>query len=385
MGLLKICLVQPVQSPYWSERLQVLAKNPDLEITLYLERASFAHRPGWQPEPIRGVNVQVIGSAVFASTSDGADLGYRIQGIRSVPWRLIVKLWGLRPDVVVLCNATQLLLALPLKWLLGMRLALIVEDTAHAKRHLGALNLRLRGWLYRQADRCFAFSVDAKQFLEKVGVVDSVERSSWSLDMSRFQRASPTSPANGVAVAIGTRKVLFVGQLVPRKGIRKLLDAWQRLSPVVRINSRLLIVGEGPLGDEIRSFVQAHGMSNVVILGQLPYAEVRTLLGSADLFVLPTLEDLFSLTVVEAMASGCAVITTPFNGARELVEEGENGWLVDPTEPGALTRVLETALSEETELRQMGRRARARVEAMDNSLVMADFAQALRKLVAERT
>jgi glycosyltransferase involved in cell wall biosynthesis len=159
-----------------------------------------------------------------------------------------------------------------------------------------------------------------------------------------------------------------------------LLESWCSLPLECREGARLLIVGDGPLRQEINTFLDKSGMYNVQTLGQRPYAEVRDLMSQANLFVLPTLEDLFSLTVVEAMACACPVITTPFAGARELVAEGENGWVVDPTQPGALAAALAKAFSSQSNLDEMGRKARERIEHLDNALVMDEFAQALREL-----
>jgi glycosyltransferase involved in cell wall biosynthesis len=375
---LRVCLVQPIQSPYWTERLKVLAGHLDLDLLLLLERASFAHRPGWMPEPISGVHIEVIGSSVLPATSRGDDLGYQIHGIRSIPWQLVGALWRIRPDVVVVCNATQILFSLLAKWIFGVRLALIVEDTLHATRNLSKPKRKLKGFLYRRADSWFAFSEDARQLLATMGIEKGVLRSSWSLDMSKFQPKKLSVELTKTEKSILT--VIFVGQLIPRKGVMLLLESWCRLRLECGGAAKLLIVGDGPLREDIDGLVEKSGLGNIQILGQRPYAEVRDLMSQADLFVLPTLEDLFSLTVVEAMACGCPVITTRFNGARELVDEAENGWLVDPTQPGALTRVLEEALSDRSHLQEMGRKARTRVERLDNALVMKDFARALREL-----
>lgn len=379
-GRSRICIVQPVQSPYWTLRLQSLAAFKNLDLSLLLERASFGHRPDWTPRLIDGVKVEVVGSSVFSSICKRGDLGYEIQTLRSIPWRMTATLWRNRPDVVVLCNATQLLFALPVKWFRGSRIAITVEDTVHAARNLGFLTRHLKAWVYRRADCWFAFSEDAKEYLSRIGIVNGVYRSSWSLDMQYFRPRRLEERKTGQGDVGVLRTALFIGRLSQAKGVMHLLEAWRGLEPETRQACRLKLVGDGPLAAAIKRYVVVHGLENVECLGHIPYDQVQQLLSSSDLFVLPTLQDLFSLTVVEAMASGCAVITTPFNGARELVEPEKSGWIVDPSVPHALIEVLEKALSPETDLSSMGLAARARVEHMDNAKVMAEFARLLLKL-----
>lgn len=379
----RVCFVQPVQSPYWTERLRVLAHHDDLEIMLLLERGSFTHRPGWCPEPIDGVHVEVLGSQIVPVNRDAMDMGYRSQGIRSIPWRLPLALWRLRPDIVVVCNATQVMLALPVRRSLGFQIALMVEDTLHAMRNLAWSARKLKNWAYRQADRWFVFSEDARRYLASIGVESRVDYSPWSLDMNLFKRSQTHSVRSGAAPGVCQRTVLFMGRFVPGKGILQLLEAWANLSSESRSDVGLLLLGDGPLRDQATQFCELRRLSDVTFLGHQSYEQVRVLLSTADLFVLPTLEDIYSLSVLEAMASGCPVIITPFAGARELILPGINGWIVDPTEPSALTGVLAHALSPDVDLAAMGWAARARVKDMSNVKVMLDFGIALRELAGE--
>jgi len=383
--MINITFLLPIQSPYYTRRLECLSLHDDLKLTLLLERSTFSHRPGWKHEPINGVSVEVLGSQVLATASNGGDLGYQIHGIRSIPWKLSIALWRLRPDIVVLCNATQLLLALPFKWLVGGCFVLVVEDTPHATRNLSGFRSLVKKWIYQRADNFLAFSEDAKCFLNKMGIRRGIQRSSWSLDMAEFRPDKTDFIVDKCQYPNRRdRVVIFVGAFIINKGVLLLLEAWNKLPLLVRENSKLLMVGSGSMRADMEIYIRENELAEVEILGQLPYTQVRDLLRSSDFLVLPTLQDLFSLTVLEAMACGCPVITTPYNGARELVNEGENGWLVDPTKPGALTSVLESALSDQTDLREMGRKARERVEQMDNTIVMNEFAQVLRNLVSTR-
>lgn len=379
---IKVCLVQPVQSPYWTERLRILAQNKDFELTLLLERDGFAHRPGWQPELIKNVSIHVLGSIVASVTRKSDDLGYKLHGIRSIPWLLTFELFRRRPDAVVLCNATQFIFTLPAKWLMGIRVALIVEDTPHATRHLNLFARKVKQLLYKQADCCYAFSDDAKLFLNQIGITDNVVRSSWSVDMIRFKRSETNAYLAIRPSIMRIKTVIFVGALVAGKGILQLLADWKELPAKVRQSAQLLVVGSGPLEWELQQIIDNNALTEVRLLGQKKYSEVIELLKESDLFVLPTLQDLFSLTVLEAMACSCPVVTTIFNGARELVEDGRNGWIVNPTEPGALAAVLERALSGQIDLNKMGAAARLKVERMDNAIVMEQFSQSLHNLVA---
>lgn len=380
MQRLKVCFVQPVQSPYWTERFSVLAKRPDFDVNLFIEKSSLSHRPGWEPQTIPGVNIQVLGSQVIGVTNVGADLGYVVKGIRSIPWRLTYRLHLLRPDIVIVCNAVQLLFSLPIKWLFGMRISLIVEDTPHSTRNLKGLRRTLKRKIYQLADAYFPFSNDAQRFLADFGISkQQVHQSSWSLDMTVFRPSDTAVMVRGVPSEHKKKTVLFVGQLVPGKGILNLLEGWKQLDKGVRDSSRLLVVGDGPQRDSVVKYIEDNNLEGVYVLGQRPYSEVRQLYQNSDLFVLPTLQDLFSLTVLEAMACGCAVITTVFNGARELINDG-CGWIIDPTRSGALSSVLKTALSQDTNLRAMGEIARQRVVAMDNAMVMEQFAKSLLRI-----
>jgi len=382
MKKFQIVIVQPVQSPYWTERLKILAQQDDLDIVLLLEKESFTHRPLWQPEIIEGIHAEVLGSAVIGCSIKNEDLAFRITGLRSLPWKLPAALKQLRPDVVVLCNATQVMSALTVRRMLGFRIALMVEDTPHATRNLGWLTQKLKALAYRRADKLYVFSEDARAFLTSIGTKAAVQYMPWSLDMNSFKRDA-TAADNRCLALPHKNTVIFIGQFIARKGVLLLLEAWATLPAIIRERVKLILIGDGPLRKEAETICKTHKMSGVVFLGNIPYKKVKTLLKEADLFVLPTLEDLYSLSVLEAMASGCPVIITPFAGSRELVDHGCNGWIVDPTVPHALKSIMEEALSGQVDLYKMGMAARKRVENMDNKIVMDKFAESLKQLAAK--
>ena len=90
-----------------------------------------------------------------------------------------------------------------------------------------------------------------------------------------------------------------------------------------------------------------------------PEKEIKKLYGMADVFVLPTIYDPFSNATLEAMATGIPVITTEHNGASEIIEDGVQGFIVDPLDVTLLAKRIDAALAGSKE---MGRNARARAQ-----------------------
>ncbi len=122
--------------------------------------------------------------------------------------------------------------------------------------------------------------------------------------------------------------ILSAGRLVPWKGFRMLIKI---MPQILEINQafRLVIVGDGPERKKLESMIRNLGLGNKVFLvGQKRKAELAEYLVAADMFVLNTGYEGFSHQILEAMAAGVPVITTAVGGNKEVIEQGENGFLV---------------------------------------------------------
>jgi glycosyltransferase involved in cell wall biosynthesis len=141
-------------------------------------------------------------------------------------------------------------------------------------------------------------------------------------------------------------RLLFVGGDFARKGGPLLLDV---MTSVFAGRAELDIVTRDPV--ESRPGVRVHR-------AEANSPELKALYASADVFVMPTLADCFGIVTVEAMASGLPAIVSDVGGARDIVVEGESGWLVRPGDGPALTAAIEAALADRGRLCAMGCRAR---------------------------
>lgn len=121
-------------------------------------------------------------------------------------------------------------------------------------------------------------------------------------------------------------KLLTVARLVERKRVQDIINALER------VEAELVIVGEGPQKEALEKLAESKGVrEKVEFKGRLEHSDLPSIYSSADVFVLPSLNEGMSNTVLEAMASGLPVIVTDTGGTEELVNE--NGFVVDKESP----------------------------------------------------
>lgn len=130
------------------------------------------------------------------------------------------------------------------------------------------------------------------------------------------------------------RVILYVGQLITRKGVLYLLEAFREVKKEVT-DSALLIVGSGELKEDLRKFVDNNGIQDVVFNGFIQKENLPKVYAMADLFVFPTLGDIWGLVLNEAMSAALPIITTSAAGASvDLVKD--NGFIIPPRDAKGL-------------------------------------------------
>jgi hypothetical protein len=163
-------------------------------------------------------------------------------------------------------------------------------------------------------------------------------------------------PVKAVASARAERplRVLYVGQLHYRKGLRYLGEAMQEFS-ADQVECRVVGPDFGLSG-----LVSAAGADRFVKTGPKKGSDLLAEYAEADVFVLPSLEEGFGLVVLEAMRAGLPVIITSAVGAKDFVTDGVEGWVVPPANPEALREKIRWMQLHPTERQAMGRAAAER-------------------------
>lgn len=165
--------------------------------------------------------------------------------------------------------------------------------------------------------------------------------------------------------------ILFVGRLVPVKGVSLLLDAFARVAQI-HVDARLTIIGDGVERANLEGRCRGLGISSRVdFKGYLNQQEVAEQLRNADLFVLPSYAEGLPVVLMEAMATGVPVIATRIAGIPELVQDGVTGRLVNAGDLERLVQSISDHLSDPARAADMVMTGKARVRHDHNVRVEA--------------
>ncbi len=196
-------------------------------------------------------------------------------------------------------------------------------------------------WFYGQAHKVLCPSRIYEQHLHSRGVLHT---GVWSrgVDPEWFHpRFRSDEYRARFGVGPGDLLVTYIGRIAREKNLELLLHAWEALAPV-RGNGRLVLVGRGPLEDEIRR----REIAGVHVTGLLQGLELSAAYASADVFTFPSPTETFGNSLLEAMGSGLPSLVAASGGVLEFSEHGRNAWLVAPDSAEAIEEGLGRLLTD---------------------------------------
>jgi glycosyltransferase involved in cell wall biosynthesis len=204
--------------------------------------------------------------------------------------------------------------------------------------------------VYRRADRLVAVSSAIRTVLVEAYGVPS-ERVDVVLPAT-------TAPVAERPAARGPRGVMVgvVGRLVPEKGVDVFLQAASLVLTVVP-HARFLVVGDGPMGEDLQRRAAALGIADSVTFTGFR-ADAPQLIAGLQLLAVPSRSDGSPLVVCEAMAAGIPVVASRVGGLPDLVADGRTGLLVRPGEAEDLARAMVSLLLDPTAAEELGTRGR---------------------------
>jgi len=275
----------------------------------------------------------------------------------------------LRPAVVHTRNLGALEAVLP-AWAAGIRTRIHGEHGRDATDPNGAR--RLYQWMRRAyspfVSRYVAVSKDLERYLhDRVGIAPQrVVQLYNGVDLRRFQPAAEVrTPIDGCPFRDPQHWLLgTVGRMDRIKDQATLARAFVsvlQMNPAARARMRLVIAGDGALRAEAESILQAGGVRELAwFAGERD--DIAEVMRGLDCFILPSLAEGVSNTILEAMACALPVIATRVGGNMELVEDEVTGTLVPAADPQAMAQAMVGYFNDPALAQRHGRAARSRVE-----------------------
>jgi len=226
---------------------------------------------------------------------------------------------------------------------------------------------------------CIADKLAARYFTKVVAVSQPIERTlrRWGVprsrltlipngtDLAAFRNAAP-KPRSRTGRTIG-----FVGRLSREKGIFELLEAVRRIAGAFP-DVKLMLAGEGIARQAVEERIAGlHMQHSVELLGVVAHAGMPSFYASVDVVALPSYNEGLPMSLLEAMASGCAVVASRVGAIPAVIEHGKSGMLVEPRNVEELADRLTDLLANPEKLAAIAECGRAVVQAQFSAKTMA--------------
>lgn len=295
---------------------------------------------------------------------DTHSMSFRMKDIekgRHIPFTfgLLRKIRKIKPDVIITEGFFQWTpLVLLYSIIFKTPVYIGYERTPYTERNVGKLKTWHRKITNRFVTGFLVNGSETKRYLRSIDVEESkiyvggMCADSKGLKESIAQMSDMDKEKIKKELSLGRGLVfLFVGKITERKGVHFLLKEWIKHIET-HSEDKLIIVGSGDMLSQMEA--DYSGTESIKFTGAVNYSKIYEFYAVADVFILPTIEDNWSLVVPEAMSCGLPVATSIYNGCHpELVIKDRNGYVFDPLKEDDIFNALD--YFHRADLKKMGK------------------------------
>lgn len=236
---------------------------------------------------------------------------------------------------------------------------MLYEGTKHTERNAGKLRTAYRKIASKFIDQIACNGSLSAKYISSLGYPKSkthlgnmaADTEDLPQKQSQFSLEDRTKLKN--ELGLNQFVFLFIGRLVTLKGVDKLIDVWLKTFASNQEVS-LLIVGGGPEETSLKNKTKDSNCTNISFTGEVDYDLIYQYFGVANIFIIPTLQDNWSLVVPEAMSCRLPILSSKYNGCWPELIKTENGWVFDPLDIENFSNVLQTAWNNKEKWSEMG-------------------------------
>lgn len=340
---MKILVFSNIPAPYFVEYLNELGKYA--EVTAIFEKKSFAHRDGsWTKVNVRNFRIVFLKGINIGKTKK-----YAPEAIRYIRKN--------RDAIIIIANPLTLVGMMCIDYCLLHKIPFVIQSEGGIPKDGKGLKERIKRHYLHGATLYLSGMKKQRDYFEAYGAPKEKIRHYpfSSLHQADLIQKIPTiREKEEIKRSLGIKEnsmILFVGRTIESKGIDTLIKAAQGLPK----DAGIYIVG-GEESESNRALAASLGVHNLHYYAFMPLERLKQFYLAADIFVLPTRRDTWGLVINEAMSFGLPVITTTSCVAGvELIEDGENGFLVESEDWNFLYNKLAYLLVHPEERESMGK------------------------------
>ena len=343
----RVAFVTDIPTPYVVALLRSLARRIDLSVVFSSDNST--RGMPWRFSTDFGFRHSVVGGATVRR-ADAEGIDYYLDP------RLLMHLHRIRPDVIISAGFSfPTFYSKIYAQITGAKLLIYSDGTSVAEQDYGRLRRFARDYLVPRVSGVIAKSNLAAERFAEMGAAGKIVVAHHTTDLAPFlavgkERLDTTEQPASL-------RLINVGRLIPRKGLDCLLEALRRLPPTRR-TVHLTLVGSGPHEAQLRAMAQTMSRVTVTFAGFVDQSGLPAFYRLADAFVLPTFVDPFGIVMLEAAASGLALVGSVYAGATyELVENKISGIRFDPHRPDDLAAGIAILADDPSLVRRMGQAA----------------------------
>jgi len=250
---------------------------------------------------------------------------------------------------------------------LRKKIVLIVESHGDFEKDLFLQRRILFRFIYQFLMQAIAtFSLGRADALRAVSKATREQLERWTTGkaIAQFTAWTDIEVFQDAGSSVGRKRekfILYVGVLIPRKGVHFLLESFARIANEIK-DSRLVLIGKTDDDGYARLLTKMTARlglgQRVTFMGPKTQSELAEFMAGAEVLVLPSLSEALGRVVLEAMACGTPVIGSAVGGIPDMIQERKTGFLIPPGDVGALAERLKWILQQPEKAKQIGESAR---------------------------
>lgn len=327
--MIKVVLITNIPAHYrvaLISRSSKILKQNNIQLITIFNRLTYSRRKYWNiDERNFDFDYEVLNkSAGFTVGNKLFELGTGI----------IKKLNNIKPDVVVTAGfSIQSLVVTRFCILRKIPYLIYLGETIFTAKIISFyfLKLLIRKFMIKHASGFLAYGSKAKEYIKSFGINDEkINIVINTIDTDGFRNSLNNISCEN-KLSDSKINLLYVGDLIKRKGVDLLLKACSNVGNDLKEKFTLTIVGSGKEKNNLINLAKSLNQDNIIFMGKSDFKSIPEYYHDCDVFILPSLNEPFGLVLVEAAIAGKPLLASLYAGAAyDMVEEGKNGFILDP-------------------------------------------------------